>query len=123
MDWTFLPWIEFISLHWINVEKMWSRSWNRHFLPGAGAVNTFYLKPEPESEPKCFPRAGAGAGDAKNFHGSASLINRDANYMHVTCTCSVHPRSAFSTVPPYPYHILPIYRVWYPILALCKKSS
>ena len=57
MDWTFLSWIEFITLKWIDIEKMQSRSRSRHFLPGAGAgaVKTFYL--EPESEPKCFPRA------------------------------------------------------------------
>ena len=36
---------------------------------GAGAFKSFYLEPEPE--PKCIPRAGAGA--VKKFHGTASL--------------------------------------------------
>ena len=41
----------------------------RYVLPGAGALRTFYLEPEPE--PKCF----AGAGAVKNCHGSASLVH------------------------------------------------
>ena len=86
MDWTFLPWIKFNGLQWINDEKMWSRSRSRsrrsrHILPGAGAgagaLRTFYLEPEPESEPKCLPGAGAGAGAVKKFHGSASLHGTD----------------------------------------------
>ena len=78
MDWTFLPWIKFNGLQWINVERMRSQSRrSRHFLPGAGAgagaLKTFYLELEPESEQKCFPGAGAGAGTVKKFQGSASL--------------------------------------------------
>ena len=42
---------------------------SRHVLPGAIAPRTFYLEPEPELEPKCFP----GAGAVENFQDSASL--------------------------------------------------
>ena len=42
----------------------------------------------------------------KGLNSSLEQINRGANYMHVTFTCSVHPKSAFSTVPPCPCHIL-----------------
>ena len=85
MNWNSLSWIEFKRLKWINVEKMQSRS--RHFLPGARALRTLYLEPEPESEPECFPGAGAGGRNRQKFSRLCIPDCSNTNHTMLTDMC------------------------------------